>query len=1157
MKKLIVSQSGGDTYPKFLKLLIIMKLTAIFLIVVCLQASANGFGQSDISISVKNVELKKLFNMIQKQTTYRFLYEDGQLPKNTKVDLDVTKASIQLVLNRALINTSLRYRILNDNLIVVSAAAKEISSQIVKGRITDEAGQPLPGVSIRAKGSATGVSSGSDGAFVIEVPDKTILEISYVGYLTQEVPVTGDQEQLLDIRMIPADKNMQEVVVVGYGTQKRINLTGAVDGITSKQIENRPLMNLGSGLQGLIPNLNITIPNGRATTAPSFNIRGVTSINGGAPLILVDNIPFTTEEVSRLNPNDVESVNVLKDAASAAIYGARAAFGVILINTKSAKSKKLNVSLNANTAIRTIGKVPELVTDPYIVMLTKHDAAVPLYDLYDDASRAYAKQRSDDPSLPAVIIDPTNPQNWAYFGSTNWLKEAYRNTAPTYNANISLSKKSDNLSYYFSGEYYSQDGLLRYGNDIYKRYNVRGKVDLDVTKWLTFSNNTMLTNATYNAPVFMDDLFFWNVNRTSPLDIPKNPDGSWTFAGADLLGRMQNGGRSETNLTDVQTTFAFKANVIKDLWDIKGDATYRRGSALAQSYDLPVAYKTGPDLPVQYTGVNTSYAQNVNNLTRYNVYNIYTEIHKSFNDHFFQAVAGYNQEYRYEDTATTRRNNLISTGLPSIGLSTGTLTQTERITEWAVQGLFYRLNYSYKDRYLLELNGRYDGSSRFPAKDRWGFFPSASGGWIISDEKFFNPVSEGLKMNLLKLRASYGALGNQASLGAYDYIPVMPNGQIGQLLNGGLPIGVYAPGAVAPRLTWEKVSTINFGADLGFFNNRLEVNFDKYTRYTKDMLVPGKTLPAVFGTASPKENAADLKTSGWELRLNWRDNGELAGSPFYYNVSVSLADSRSKITRFDNPTRTLNDYYKGQEIGEIWGLEFEGFFQNEQELATHADQTPVGTDDQSFQYFVGDIKFKDRNKDGVVDFGDYTADKPGDLFKVGNTSPRLPYSVDLSGGWNGFDLRIFLQGIGKRDWYPGASNIYFWGVYAQPWTNVTRQNLDHWTPENPNGYFPAVRAYAAEDNMSELTIPNKRYMQDASYLRVKNVTLGYSISKNLLKRIKVDKIRVYFSAENIFELSHMKVKLDPEVGLADEPQQRAGTIYPFQRTYSFGLNFNF
>lgn len=471
MKKLNVPHAGGGTRPKLYKLLIIMKLTAIFLIVVCVHASANGFSQNDVSLSYKNIELKKLFNVIQKNTPYRFLYEDAQIPKDLKVDVAFEHAKITSVLDEVLRNTPLKYRILNHNLIVVSTAATEAPRYIIRGKITDELNNPLSGVSISVKNTNTGVFTNETGDFSIEAPQNSVLEISYIGYLTQEVSVSGDAT--LTLRLVLANQNMQDVVVVGYGTQKKVNLTGAVDGVTAKQIENRPLMNLGAGLQGLIPNLNITIPNGRATTAPSFNIRGVTSINGGDPLILVDNIPFTMAEAARLNPNDVEAVTVLKDASSAAIYGARAAFGVVLITTKSAKSNKLNVSVNSNIAFRTIGKMPELVTDPFLIMKYKHEAAYPLYELYDEAARVYAKQRSEDPTLPAVITDPSDPDYWLYYGSTDWIKESYNKTAPTYITNVSVSQRTDKLSYYLSGEYYQQDGLLRYGHDIYKRYNVR------------------------------------------------------------------------------------------------------------------------------------------------------------------------------------------------------------------------------------------------------------------------------------------------------------------------------------------------------------------------------------------------------------------------------------------------------------------------------------------------------------------------------------------------------------------------------------------------------------------------------------------------------------------------------------------------------------
>ncbi|KYP15278.1 MAG: hypothetical protein A1D16_10995 [Flavihumibacter sp. CACIAM 22H1] len=409
-------------------------------------------------------------------------------------------------------------------------------------------------------------------------------------------------------------------------------------------------------------------------------------------------------------------------------------------------------------------------------------------------------------------------------------------------------------------------------------------------------------------------------------------------------------------------------------------------------------------------------------------------------------------------------------------------------------------------------------------------------------------------MDHLKLRASYGSLGNQASVSEYAYIPTMSNGQVSYILGSGRPMAVYAPGAVSDNFSWEKISTVNLGVDLAFFRNRLQVNFDKYTRYTNDMLIPGKTLPAVFGTGVPRENSGDLKTKGWEMRLAWRDNGLLAGTPFFYNLTFTLADNRSWITRFDNPAKLLSNYYVGQEIGEIWGAEITGFFQNEEDLAKHPDQRAMGTDDQGYQFFVGDPKFADRNKDGVVDMGAKTVDNHGDLYKLGNSSARYPFGIDLSGGWKGFDLRLFFQGIGKRDWYPGASNVYFWGIFAQPWTNVTKQNMDYWSPENPHAYFPAVRAYTAEDNMEQLGIPNKRYMQNAAYMRMKNITLGYSLPTAWIKRLKFNKIRFYLSAENAFELSKVKVKLDPEsLGSGS----RAGAAYPFQRTYSIGLNLNY
>jgi len=1139
-------QSGGSPYAySFRKFLLTMKLTFILLTTVFLQFSFALHAQK-VTLAAKNVRLEQVFKDIKNQTGYNFICDLDALNNASPITVSVKNVTLEEALEQCLKDQLLSFAITDQTIIIrkknpsVTDREKDVN---ITGTITDESGQPVPGATIKVKNSQITAIADNKGSYKISVADQNaILIVSSVGYSTREIKV-GDLK-VIDISLKAEETGLNDLVVVGYGTQKKVNLTGAVDQITAAQLQNRPVNNLNEGLQGLIPNLNVTIPDGKPDGAASLNVRGTTSINGGSPLILVDNIPFTDTELARLNPSDIESVTVLKDAASAAIYGARASFGVILVTTKSAKGKDLTVNLSVNTALRTLGKGPEVVTDPYTAMDLKNLAGIPLYNLYPEAVRDYARKRSADPSLPEVFLNP-GAQSWSYYGSTDWMGLSFFDVAPTNRVNASIGRSGDKLSYLFSGEYYNQDGMLKYGKDIFNRYNLRGKVNTKLTNWLDFGNNTLLTMSDYDQPVYMvsNGDFFWNINRQSPLDVPKNPDGSWTNAGAQTLGRMQEGGRSVKKITDILTTFNLNASLIKNIWSLKSDVTFRRSSAKTTSFDLPIPYRTGPDTEVKSIAT-TSYATARTDNNRYDVFNIYTDAHKQLGNHYLQALVGYNQEYRNDSWVSATKNDLITGILPSVQLATGTMLTTESISDWAVQGVFYRLNYNYKSKYLLEFNGRADGTSRFPKNDRWGFFPSASAGWLLSEESFFKPLKS--IVDLFKIRASYGALGNQSSVGAYAYIPTMASGQTAYLLGTIKPTFVNAPGAVSDSFSWEKVSTVNAGLDLALFKNRLQLTGDWYTRYTKDMLVPGRVLPGVFGTASPTFNAADLKTRGWELRLAWRDQAALAGSAFRYNVAFVLSDNKTIITRYNNPTGLLANYYEGQELGEIWGLQTEGFFRDAADLASHADQTPVGATNQNFKYQVGDIKFADLNGDGKVDFGKNTLTDHGDLQRVGNSRARLPYSIDLSAGWKGFDLRVYLQGVAKRDWYPNAANIYFWGVYAQPWTNVTVGNLDHWTPENQNAYFPAVRAYMAERANQGLAIPNERYMQDASYLRVKNITLGYTLPKTITKKLKLSNVNFYLSGENLFEISHIKGGIDPE-GLA-------GNIYPFQRTYSFGLN---
>lgn len=1045
----------------------------------------------------------------------------------------------------------------------------------VVGTVRDATGEPIIGVNVSVKGATNGAITDLNGKFSLnDISPNAILTFSFIGYKTELVSLNGQRN--INVVLQEDSETLDEVVVVGYGTQKKVNMSGAVDAISSKTLEDRPITNAGLGLQGVIPNLNITVSDGNANSSPKYNIRGVGSINEGAdPLILVDNIPTTAGEFSRINSNDIESVSVLKDASSAAIYGARAAFGVILVTTKTAKSDKVSVSVNAYYSFRQITRLPEIVTDPYTVMDMKNQAAWPLYNpLFSTEEMAEAKKHSENPSLPTAILSLKDPNKWAYYGATNWMDEVYNTSAPSATVNFSISQKTQKVGYYLSGEYFNQDGMFRVGNDIYKRYNLRGKVDFQITKWLNISNNTSFAHRTYDRPGLLGmemESFFHEVNRVSSLEVPKNPDGTWTKNGASMLGRLSEGGRNVNNSREFITTFSATLDLLKDVWQVKADATFRRDSELTRASYLSTFYKEGPDRPLEVNGSNPS-AKNESAFYDYNVFNVYTDFHKTFaQKHYVQAMVGFSQESRRTNSYWMSRDQLISTTFPTPELATGTVKGSENIKTWAVRGAFFRLNYVFDNRYIVEFNGRYDGTSKFPKKDRYGFFPSASAAWNVSQEKFMETAKEAIGLTSLKLRGSYGSLGNQ-NVNEYAYIPTMEAKESKWILDGKKPVYVGMPGIVSNSLTWEKVSTVNGGIDLGFFKNRLTASFDYYQRYTDGMLTLGKTLPNVLGTSEPKENAANLKTKGWDLSLSWKDQFNLGGSSFTYGARFVLSDSRTFITKYDNYSPVFDKqgnligetstwkhdnwnkidekYYVGKELGEIWGLETDGFFQNEDELKK-LDQSAVGEDDQGYQFYVGDLKFKDQNGDGKINWGNGTLHNPGDFKKIGNSSMRFPYSIDLNAGWKGFDVRAFFQGVGKRDWYAGGGNHYFWGIYAQPWTNVQEQNMDHWTPQNTDAYFPRVKAYIAEDTGHELGVPQTRYLQDASYLRMKNLTVGYTLPKLLTSKIGIERVRFYFSGENLCELQHLKANLDPEaLGTSSK-------VYPLQRSYSFGFNLNF
>jgi TonB-linked SusC/RagA family outer membrane protein len=691
-----------------------------------------------------------------------------------------------------------------------------------------------------------------------------------------------------------------------------------------------------------------------------------------------------------------------------------------------------------------------------------------------------------------------------------------------------------------------------------------------MTDWWKLGSNITFARSNFNTPYFTADdrreNFFYHLQSKYTTQPVYNPDGTFTQdGGGTVVGIPRDGGRRITGTNETRLAFDTQIDILKDVWFVKGDINYVFNNTAVSHTEIPVYYRSGPALSPSVTwGTSNSRTREDANTSLRSVINLYTDFHKTFGGkHFVQALAGFNQEEYRSDALWVEAENLTSESYPTLALTTGPISKGKTVNALALRGWFGRLNYIYDNRYIVEFNGRRDASSRFPEGSRWGFFPSASAAWVASNEKWLEPVTGLLSISNLKLRGSYGSLGNQNISGYYPFYPSMgTTSQIDVILEGERPMSVNAPGTpAAGDLTWEKVRSVNFGIDLALFNNRFDLSFDKYTRYTEGMLTLSKELPAVFGASPPLTNAADLETRGWDLNIGWRDKFSLAGSPFNYSVRVMISDAVAKITKFDNPEKRYNDWYVGKEPGEIWGFVTAGFFNTEEEIAGWYDQTAVSSGSHGNRPYLGDVKYMnldgDRhvNADGKaqINRGSSTVDDPGDRKIIGNTSIHFPYSFDVSADWKGFDFRAFFQGVGKREVYPNG--VFFFGMHSGRWTNPIMKELDYWgVPEdyNPDAYFPRLTSSV---RIAGGDWAQTKYLQNAAYLRLKNLTLGYTIPQALTERWKISRLRVFFSGENLLTFDHFDVSgIDPET--ANHGSSTNTTYFP-AKVYSFGLNLSF
>jgi TonB-linked SusC/RagA family outer membrane protein len=820
--------------------------------------------------------------------------------------------------------------------------------------------------------------------------------------------------------------------------------------------------------------------------------------------------------------------------------------------------------------------VPDFENDGYIFAKNFAESSIAWDGQFPQAvnktikfSQAYLtelERRSHLTGLPEVEIDPATGE-YVYYASTDWYKQLYKSSNSAKEHNLTISGAGDKTTFMLTGRIYDQEGIFRYNSDDYKMLNFRAKGSIQLYPWLRFDNNTDYSNVKYHQPLNVGEgsgIFRNIADEGHPLAPLLNPDGTLTHSAGYTVGDFYYGKNAmDMERSIFRSRIGLASEFFRNKLRLKSDFTFQTTETGEKRKQVPIPYSIKPG-SIAYLGSTTNDIREIRQRTQYMATNIYAEYEDNINNtHYFKALVGYNYEQSTFKGLLAQRNGLIFENATDINLALGTTISTSGgWEEWAILGGFGRLNYSFKDRYLLEVNGRYDGSSKFPEDQRYGFFPSVSAGWRVSKEAFWNVSPKFISD--LKIRGSWGSLGN-GSIGSYVYQEQYNISTLGIILNGVRPQFTSRPSVLPDGLTWETSTSKNIGIDFAMLSNRLRFVGDAYIRKTKDMFTTALTPPAVFGATAPKGNYADLETKGWEMTLSWGDRFMVKNKPFNYDVRLTLADNKATITKYNNPQKRLSDYYAGMVIGEIWGYETEGFFTSAADVASHATQPGI-LSTSSGASFAGDIKLKDRNKDGIVNPGLSTVDNPGDRYIIGNSSPRYLYGINLSADWNGIFFSAFFQGVGKQQWFPSTEAGVFWGQYNRPYNKLPKWHLDnHWTPENPDAYLPRYVSRLANRAGGILTMPQSKYLQNVAYIRLKNVQLGYNLPKNVISKIHATNIRVYVSAENIWSWSPLyRLTKDIDVENAVVSDQVFTTTnagdgynYSMMKGITFGLSITF
>ena len=1127
-----------------------------FFFAACLLAASgccSAFAQK-VTFHFQDAKLETVFNEITRQTGLSVAYSRPMVNPNELVSVTAKDEDISSVLSRLFKGKDIVYEIEKQNVFLRKRVNGSDTSSVsrkniaVKGRVVDQNGEPVIGANIIVKGTSNGAVTDLEGNYQLsDVADNAMLEFSYLGY--QSLILKATDNRVAYVVMHEDVETIEEVVVVGYGVQKKANLTGAVSSINMDEIlGNRPVSTVSNVLMGAMPGLQVTGTSGRPGGDLSFNIRGVNSINEGAPLVLVDNVEM---DLNMLDPNDIESVSVLKDAASSAIYGARAAFGVILVTTKKgAQESHFSINYSNNFSFSQPTNLPHKATPLQTVQAYK-DMGIVSYQTGQDV----------DTWLGLLKEYAATPQNYSkgyaevdglrYSLAENDLFQDMTETGFQQTHNVAVNGGSKTISYRMAMGYIRQDGVLVTEKDSYKRCNVSSYIRSDLYSWITPELDIKYAKSESQMPFTTASYGIWGAAVAFPSYFPL---GDMDLNGEVLpvntprnfimLSYPKQDQRDDLRILGKVTLTPFKG------LKIIGEYTYNKKMRDITEFDKKFDYAHGANFRKEQSVSNSKYEVN-NRETDYTAVNVYANYLTSWGRHDLHVMAGFNQESNSYYQLKALRTDMINEELPSLSQATGDYRNSDSFEEYHVRGLFYRLNYTYAGKYLLETNGRYDGSSKFPTNNRFGFFPSVSVGWRLSEEMFMD-WSDSFLSNW-KFRASYGNIGNQ-SIRPYAFIPGMESGLANWVVNGSAVTTLKVPSLVSNSFTWEKVSTFDVGVDMGLFNNRLNMVFDWYSRDTKGMLAPGMELPGVLGASAPLQNAADLRSNGWELSVDWNDR---IGN-FQYYLGLNLYDSTTKITKYDNEVGLLGKdsqgktiYRKGMKLGEIWGYETDRLYtvNDFDESGNLKNGLPRV---EGYNPRPGDVLYKDLDGNCLINNGNNTESDSGDLRVIGNNTRRFQYGVRGGMSWKDLSFSFVLQGVGKRDlWMMNELAYPFYDAYS----TLYDSQLDYWTPENTDSHFP--RLYEkSEGNTKANQLTQTHYLHNGAYLSIRNVSLSYMLPKKWLMPWGVKNLSVFISGENLFTFDHLPKGMDAERVVTDELGQR-GFTYPYMVQYSFGINLTF